>query len=1026
MPKTIRTQIGGLAVATAHQQVQPPSLSIADNVDFRARASARKLPGHEALAPLPNATQVAYREDELVAWADGSLHTYRDDQWETVAAAPTGECRYYEAAPGLVTRTFGHALAIGDLVLTHWVTGGFNAYAVHNRVTREVLVPGINLQSFAGDTATVLAANDVAWLLVYQQTGTIRLRWVYPGDPGTPTATLNIGTAGDYETLAVATAYNGDFLLSSLDVSGNTLRLWRIDSYGVIRQATHTVPACEAGTNAGIADIEASGTVVWAAVRNGAGIVYEVFDAELNSIDSGISGLSRFPDHVAVAGAPASVGDVADILWDYPTPSLSATLTLCGRTRYDAVTGGDTETVAFLNDVRLYTSPLWYEGVAYLWCTIPTANTASKAHVLISYDETTGDRGGVVARAYSNDRAVLLGGATTPSGDVEQGMARTPQMSGATLLAGLQYTEGDIVAVGWTETDLSHPVAPTALANGSLYWVRGGHTTLYDGAAIYEADAHILPEATITYDEGGPAGVSTFGFALYWYSRDSQGREWRSAPYFFTHTFDFQTSRQVVVRLQGSARSTRPNLTVRCAQTIEDGDPLTGSYFEMTSSVNSLNGNPAQPGTVIISSFDVADDPTPTGPEYLQTPAGGILVHNAVPSGRTIAVLRDRLWTGDPEKRDVLHYSQPFRDGFSVEFNSTEILGTELRGGLTALAEQDGIHYAFTENLISLWSGTGPDNRGAGVAWPQPRRLPTAIGSTSQLTIANAPFGVVYGSSQGPRVVARDQASRAPFAVISELFEFSGQTISRALYLPSREQVVLYSPETDSTNLLQTATHPPRTLRYDLSTQRWSTESDAQATSADQSISGDVTLLRDNGVIARITPSIYTRGGPASAIVGTAWVTLGVDRDFTVQRIGIWGRFFSAHTLHVALGYDYEDSLSDHYVIETSPSGLRAIREWQGETGRTWSGGTSPGDPGNTAEVGGWGGLTTHSQELPGGVTSYKWRCSSANRQCHAVRVCVWDTGGEGASFALSGVTLQVLPRTGDELAVTLDSRLEF
>lgn len=329
---------------------------------------------------------------------------------------------------------------------------------------------------------------------------------------------------------------------------------------------------------------------------------------------------------------------------------------------------------------------------------------------------------------------------------------------------------------------------------------------------------------------------------------------------------------------------------------------------------------------------------------------GGILSNDPAPLGTAIARGKDRLFASDPSDPTVVRYSQPFADGFGVQWPPDLFLRIDLQGGsVQGLGAIDNRIIIWTERQIWTFAGDGPDETGSTdtSGFSRPQLVPGGdIGCTDPQSIVFTPRGYMFKSPQGIWELGGDSSINYRGAPVEG---FNGQTVRRAIQLPDRTQILFL---TDS----------GKSLLYDYLFDRWSTFTNYEANDC-VVVDGRLYMIRTDGRVFAETVGVYSDNGTRIRLrIETAWIHMveylqGFQKFFNFHLTGTWA---SAHQLGVQYQTDYTHGWTDAVWFdatgETDPStwisgsnvvGTEPISGSNynsGQYGDGQYGGTSPGE----------------------------------------------------------------------------------
>lgn len=984
------------------------------DADLQAEGSFRKLHGYDTL-PLDtdqatdlDAYQIAYRGDELVAWgADDYLYSY-DPQalmWRRVESWTRAGLTVSEIVPIRGDQFSPELACLGGYHVVVWedYAGGTAgvSYAVYDSRTGRAVVTPTRLED-AGLAPRVVAGDSWWFLSWYLDTGATTKRRYTRVRLATPTQIDPLADLYDYGVLTVGLPPQPFDACADPDVADTIVLATEVaDDMAVARLDAYTTQT--AVLLSGLSPQVATDVAICAGIEGAPGPAVVWIDETASQsigrvfLDSATLAVSSTLSAFAVGATMDRIACIEDPVSSLGVPSVRVMVDRVSGVEFTRAiqqyrfTAATTSTLTSYQNGRLAARPWVTRDRVHAVAYTAAEDSITQTNLVVDFD-----RGEIIARILG-DGSAATPGTTIPSpnvvGDIvalTMGKRTTADAQGA-----VEYTDQ---AVAFAVLDYEQTPRAVAELADVLHASDAGHVRSYDGTTVFELDWHHLPEVVSAAAGGaGSMAAGTYNFAIAADWEDANGRRYRSAPTIKTVTVG--ASGDVTITVQSGLKTSRSNVALFVARTENTGSGGGAFYYRISNVLQPVYLN----GTTITFVNGEADADINERETYDQAGDAPLLANDPTSAAGFVVALGDRLWFGDPDVPALVKFSKPLRPGVGVELTPDQVLILPTDQAAVGAIEQDGAYYGFTADTVAIWSGEGPDASGAGQQFSTARRLPTPIGATGQLAIAATPAGVVYGSSKGPRLVARDQAAIAPYSAINELFEYEGQVITAAIYAADREELVLFDDGDQNTD-------PQRgTVRYCIGSGRWTQETQAQAPSAARSLAGALSFLRRDGTPCTYNANSFMRGTTRTALVcGTSWLKLGYEQAMSIEAIGILGRWLSTHLLRVGICYDYNSAIVDVFDIDPDRGSVRTVPTWGTYPADTWGGSD------------GWGVGDTASQAYPA-HDAYQFRLTGPFRTCQSVRVVVWDltnsTTGTGASYALNMIEVEVSSKEGGKLA---------
>lgn len=452
------------------------------------------------------------------------------------------------------------------------------------------------------------------------------------------------------------------------------------------------------------------------------------------------------------------------------------------------------------------------------------------------------------------------------------------------------------------DSDLSHQWAEF----GRGLYLAGACPMHYDGRAWTELGFHVGPEvmSAVTAAGGSMTAGATYEYRAWYEWPDAQGEIHRgpTSPGLLV-TLGGGDS-QVTLTLPTLRLTAKRGVRLMVARSLPGSDGNSSQLWRVTSmdttTAGTANGYVANSTTVDTVTFlDRMSDATLQTFDELYTD-GGILSNDPTPLGAVIARGKDRLFASDPSDGTIVRYSQPFSDGYGVQWPPELFLRVDLQGGsITGIAPIDNRIIIWTENQIWTFAGDGPDETGSTdlSGFSRPQLVPGSIGCSDPQSIIATPAGYMYKSAQGIYLLGGDSATKYIGAPVEA---YNAQTVRRATALPDRTQIVFL---TDS----------GLSLLYDYLFDQWSTFTNHEGGDSIV-VGGRYYYLRNDARVFAETPGQHSDAGTRIRLrLETAWIHMaeylqGWQKFWNFHLLGTW---LSPHQLGVQYETDYQRGWND-------------------------------------------------------------------------------------------------------------------
>lgn len=399
----------------------------------------------------------------------------------------------------------------------------------------------------------------------------------------------------------------------------------------------------------------------------------------------------------------------------------------------------------------------------------------------------------VVGRAFAEEgensatqgTRLVVGHLSQPSLDLVADASRL-LYAGAVQLRGSDQTLTDTAPVGIADlvgvglatlTFDAEPFIPAEL-DGVLVHAHAGYPRMYAGDLPHEHDFHSWPvPVSVTTPAGGSLSAGVYNVILLFEASDGQGNVYRSFGGFIG-PFTAAANDQVQVVTQYLAMTERRNVSVVMFRTQANGS----IYYRDAVSVNDPDSS------VALTISGTQSDAALGAREILDL---ALVPRNPCPATDLVAAVGGRFMARDPERGSLVRFTTPRSEGFAPWWSAAQGLETPSQRDVTAVGDLDGRVVIFTGFDIAVAQGSGPSATGAGSLFQGPDKLPSEIGALAQVTLAEIPQGLVYGSEAGPRILNRGLETQELAEQVYRYFEFDGYTVGRALYLPAQATLLI-------------------------------------------------------------------------------------------------------------------------------------------------------------------------------------------------------------------------------------------
>jgi hypothetical protein len=473
---------------------------------------------------------------------------------------------------------------------------------------------------------------------------------------------------------------------------------------------------------------------------------------------------------------------------------------------------------------------------------------------------------------------------------------------------------------------------------GRGLYLAGAMPLHYDGARWAEADFHAAPDFGFAFTLALVAGVpplysltpvvpgaafvvqaaggglnatQTYLYAYVYEEIDAQGELHPSGVSVSVEVVLTGGNQQTILGIPMLRLTGKRRVRIGVFRTLgnETGEPSQLEFFRVSSTdpnVSGTNGYVLNDPTTDFATFnDAMTDANCALKEPLYT-NGGILSDDPTTlAGGVIAGGKSRLFFTVPDDPNLVGFSQQLRDDTATEFAPSLTMRIDpLGGAITGIGIMDDAVIVFRETAIHAFVGPGPDAdgdlSGSTDAFSPPQLITSDVGCISPGSICQSPVGIVFQSAKGIMLLGRDRQVQR---IGNDVYAYNGQTITRAVLLPDRTQVVFL-----------TADPTGRTLMWDYDPQRnqWSTYTNHLGLDG-VVVDGSFYYLRTDGRVFVETPGEYADDNSHipmridTAFIKAAGYLQGWQKILVAQFLGTYK---SSHTLNISYRIDYQDAWS--------------------------------------------------------------------------------------------------------------------
>lgn len=451
--------------------------------------------------------------------------------------------------------------------------------------------------------------------------------------------------------------------------------------------------------------------------------------------------------------------------------------------------------------------------------------------------------------------------------------------------------------------DLNTVTMSSAETGGSLHFA-GGFLWMYDGVKPVEHNFHLWPEDVFvsTANTGGLITNQQYFYVATYEWTDGAGNIHRSAP---SVPFTITTSGSNVSVNTVNVPTLR--LTYKVAPNairivIYRWSQAQQNYYQITS-VGSPTLN--DPTVDSIAYVDTQADSAILGNQLLYT-TGGVVENIAAPACTDVNLYKTRFFLIDAEDENLLWYSKQVIQNTPVEMSDLftiyipPTVGAQgSTGTVRCIAPMDEKNVFFKSNAIYYNTGTGPDNAGQNNDFSDVQFITSTVGCDNPNSIVFIPNGLMFQSSKGIWLLARDFSTSYIGAPVQAYNDFT----------------VLSATSVPGTNQVRFTLENGVVLMYDYFYDQWGTFDNVSAISSTV-YQGVHTYLNQYGQVFKQSEEYLDGSRPVNRKFTTAWFSMaglqGFERAYYFYLLG---NYISPHKLQIEIAYDYNPNPSQTLIF---------------------------------------------------------------------------------------------------------------
>lgn len=904
---------GGIDTKSDEKTVTLPSFLDIKNGVFSKQGSIVKRTGYTKVnhrdvdeTALASKTHLSKLNDELVAFGDGSLHSYSSalDYWVDKDTLPAWSVTDDPVASRPATQSFPVHATDGSIYVTGWLETN-TLYVVIKDANGSVLAPATALSTVATEPQILPTDNGVA--LFFRDTTTQDVCCYFFTLSNLAGNRIDYGISdfhSDYLWSVGRLYYSGEYMLCVVykESANQGIRVFFTDQTGDPSGVTAAaISATPAGMSCGNVssmlscgwDYNGTGSISYVWILFGATsdtrlIWFDAtgFDGSARTVDA-----SRVAEKGSIQPRSRNSGNV-DIVYEVSSTvysvqgayngTLTPTSRFSGMTlasklmHYEALTSSDTTNWVFL---------------------VHYSSTLQNSFLLINSDFE-------VAGVYKRGLAAAVSAEPLPHIHLDGTITTIPVAVNERVDVGDDQTDAYTQAnVELLRLDVGTGLKIDSVEFGDSLYVGGSSMWQYDGASVYEAGFWFYPELskatfaqnTQTIDTAisnqpfsidGDVGTLDIIYYVVYEFTDATGKRIQSAaaPITFLDAIDPGTQ---------SVTFTIPQIPATRKSSVRAAVYRTHSTSTAIAYRIADSGGSAYPGVdVSSSSYSFTDDTAEAdlkAGEILYISSGEL--ENVAPEG-CLSILShdDRIFYVPSQEPLRIYYSKRPGDFDQPGFNEGLYIQAPPDGGdITGLATIDNKIVIFKRDRVFLVSGTGPNNLGVG-SYSQPRLVSTDTGCKNRRSIVRVPQGVMFQSDKGIYWLNRGEAVNyigAPAEAYNSL------TVEDATILPDDTLVIFL-------------VNGARTLAFDYEDGLWTTFT-GHAGLAATVIDDTYYYLRADGIYVYKASSGYQDAGQSYSLeIETPWIRPeGLQARWHIRRAALLGNYSSDHNLDVDVYFNY-------------------------------------------------------------------------------------------------------------------------
>lgn len=450
--------------------------------------------------------------------------------------------------------------------------------------------------------------------------------------------------------------------------------------------------------------------------------------------------------------------------------------------------------------------------------------------------------------------------------------------------------------------------------------ITGGILKEYDGVNLVETGFNVYPEGLVSTQGGGGsmgnASVATqyqYMVTYTWYDNNGQ----------INNSFPSIPDDATTIQFNSGITTGSNSLLIPTLRLTDKTDVLinvfrtTGNgtiFYQLTNGGNGLTLF-NDPTVDFVTFVDTEGDAAIQGNPIIYT-TGNVVGNDGPPAPKLITQYINRLMLVPSENPLQIWFSEEAVPSTALNFSALFTINVDARGGaITAMQQMDNYLIIFKQNNIFFLTGQGPDNTGGQNDFINPTLVTSDSGCNNAHSVVQTPVGIMYQTPKGVYLLGRTLQVEYIGAPVEE---FNQYHITSAQLIPTTTQV-RFTMEAIQTSLV-----------YDYFMKQWSvfTGQDAQDSALYRQ---QFTYIQPNGLVLQEAPGVFTDAGAFIPLVmTTSWLSLAQLQGFQrAYRALILGEYKSPHTLSVGVAYDFDPTVAQTDLIDTSPASTERPYEWR-------------------------------------------------------------------------------------------------